>query len=63
MFNTYVTSNHKLKTCAHIVLTDCEVEWGHENVTIDRNMMNGEKESVAEMSMKWSKGGLTDFST
>ena len=61
MFDTYVPSDHKLETCAHIVLTYGEVQWDPENVTMDINMPYKGKACVAEMSRNHRKGSPGDI--
>ena len=61
MFNPYFPSYQQFETFPHILLTNSELEWDSANATIDRNIPNGVKACVAEMSRECSKGGPTDF--
>ena len=38
LFDTYVSSDHKLENSAHIVLADGKIEWDAANVTMYRNI-------------------------
>ena len=60
LFDTYVPSDHELETCSNIFLTDGEVEWYPENVTMDRNITYGDEACLAEMSRKKRKDVPTD---
>ena len=54
-------SYHELETYGHIVLTYGEVKLEQANITIRRNMPNGDESCVAEMSRKRIKVGPSEI--
>ena len=54
-------SEYELESCAHIVLTYVEVGWYPSNVTMDRNILYGDKACVVKISRNRSKGSPSDI--